>query len=99
MAAPHEASIDRSTTNTPPSNPSTPAMSAHQNDELEKGPRSADPQNLADAQEPEKNKTAPAGPPPNAPLGPPPDGGLQAWMTVTGAFCGLFVSFGWINCE
>lgn len=73
-------------------------MSDHHNDELEKGPRSADPQNVADAREPEKN-TAPAGPPPNAPLGPPPDGGLQAWMTVTGAFCGLFVSFGWINCE
>ncbi|KAE8355373.1 major facilitator superfamily domain-containing protein [Aspergillus coremiiformis] len=28
----------------------------------------------------------------------PPDGGLKAWMVVFGAFCGLFVSFGWINC-
>ncbi|KAI5457843.1 major facilitator superfamily domain-containing protein [Mariannaea sp. PMI_226] len=27
-----------------------------------------------------------------------PDGGLQAWLTVLGAFCGLFSSFGWINC-
>lgn len=23
-----------------------------------------------------------------------PDGGLQAWLTVSGAFCALFVSFG-----
>ncbi|KKK22057.1 hypothetical protein AOCH_005620 [Aspergillus ochraceoroseus] len=30
--------------------------------------------------------------------GPPPDGGLRAWWTVAGGFCGLFVSFGWINC-
>ncbi|KAE8380005.1 major facilitator superfamily domain-containing protein [Aspergillus bertholletiae] len=28
----------------------------------------------------------------------PPDGGFKAWMVVLGAFCGLFVSFGWINC-
>ncbi|KAL6251783.1 hypothetical protein RBB50_001993 [Rhinocladiella similis] len=27
-----------------------------------------------------------------------PDGGTQAWLTVLGAFCGLFVSFGWTNC-
>ncbi|KAL4811180.1 major facilitator superfamily domain-containing protein [Aspergillus unguis] len=33
-------------------------------------------------------------PPPDAP----PDGGLQAWCTVVGAFCGMFVSFGWISC-
>lgn len=26
-----------------------------------------------------------------------PDGGLQAWATVAGSFCCLFVSFGWIN--
>ncbi|KAJ5532950.1 MFS transporter asaE [Penicillium frequentans] len=44
---------------------------------------------------PEKLDAPPAGPP--GP-GPPPDGGLQAWMTVLGGFCGLFVSFGWINC-
>jgi hypothetical protein len=25
------------------------------------------------------------------------DGGLQAWSAVAGAFCCLFVSFGWIN--
>ncbi|KAL5334726.1 major facilitator superfamily domain-containing protein [Aspergillus crustosus] len=28
----------------------------------------------------------------------PPDGGLRAWSTVVGAFCGMFVSFGWISC-
>ena len=27
-----------------------------------------------------------------------PDGGKQAWTTVAGGFCALFVSFGWINC-
>lgn len=27
-----------------------------------------------------------------------PDGGLQAWLSVSGAFCCLFCSFGWINC-
>ncbi|PWY88426.1 MFS general substrate transporter [Aspergillus heteromorphus CBS 117.55] len=28
----------------------------------------------------------------------PPDGGYEAWMTVVGGFCGMFVSFGWTNC-
>lgn len=28
-----------------------------------------------------------------------PDGGLQAWLVVSGAFCCLFCSFGWINCK
>lgn len=27
-----------------------------------------------------------------------PDGGLEAWVVVSGAFCCLFCSFGWINC-
>ncbi|KAL9615530.1 MAG: hypothetical protein Q9167_000043 [Letrouitia subvulpina] len=27
-----------------------------------------------------------------------PDGGPQAWLVVSGAFCCLFCSFGWINC-
>lgn len=27
-----------------------------------------------------------------------PDGGLEAWLVVAGAFCGVFCSFGWINC-
>ena len=28
-----------------------------------------------------------------------PDGGFQAWLAVSGAFCCLFCSFGWINGE
>ena len=28
-----------------------------------------------------------------------PDGGLAAWLVVAGAFCCVFCSFGWINCE
>ena len=28
-----------------------------------------------------------------------PDGGFEAWLVVAGAFCCLFCSFGWINCE
>jgi hypothetical protein len=28
-----------------------------------------------------------------------PDGGLEAWLVVSGAFCCLFSSFGWINGE
>ena len=28
-----------------------------------------------------------------------PDGGLKAWLAVSGSFCCLFCSFGWINCE
>ena len=28
-----------------------------------------------------------------------PDGGVQAWLSVSGAFCCLFCSFGWINCR
>lgn len=27
-----------------------------------------------------------------------PDGGKDAWLCLLGAFCGLFCSFGWINC-
>ena len=28
-----------------------------------------------------------------------PDGGMAAWLVVAGAFCCVFCSFGWINCE
>lgn len=28
-----------------------------------------------------------------------PDGGIEAWLVVLGAFCCMFCSFGWINCE
>ena len=27
-----------------------------------------------------------------------PDGGLEAWLVVSGAFCCMFCSFGWVNC-
>lgn len=27
-----------------------------------------------------------------------PDGGLEAWLVVLGGWCGLFCSFGWVNC-
>lgn len=44
---------------------------------------------------------APPKPPVNPMMDPSsfPDGGLEAWLVVLGAFCSLFVSFGWINCE
>jgi hypothetical protein len=78
-------------------------MSDHVNDDIEKGTRTADPVESEERDvngEPLSEKSeavtpAPAGPP--GP-GPPPDGGSEAWMSVLGAFCGLFVSFGWINC-
>ena len=28
-----------------------------------------------------------------------PDGGWAAWLVVSGAFCTMFCSFGWINCR
>ena len=28
-----------------------------------------------------------------------PDGGAAAWLVVAGAFCCVFCSFGWVNCE
>jgi MFS family permease len=49
--------------------------------------------------DPEKNGDAPAKPAAGG-FNPAdfPDGGLEAWLVVGGAWCGLFVSFGWINC-
>ena len=96
-------SIDSSATNIAPSDISTPAMSDQVNDDLEKGNRTAEPVDSEKhdvnveplAEKSEAVTPAPAGSP--GP-GPPPDGGLEAWMSVLGAFCGLFVSFGWINC-
>lgn len=102
-------SIDSATTNTAPSEHSTPAMSDQIND-IEKGAPAVDQPNRENDQTEtsenhfekpldnpsEKTDAAPSGPP--GP-GSPPDGGFQAWMVVVGAFCGLFVSFGWINCK
>lgn len=47
---------------------------------------------LEKAQQQEKSK-GPAGFDPSSF----PDGGLEAWLAVSGAFCCLFCSFGWIN--
>lgn len=96
-------SIDSATTKTAPSVDSTPAMSDHVNEDLEKGTRTTDPVEAEKhdlnvnplSEKIESTIPAPAGPP--GP-GPPPDGGAEAWLSVLGAFCGLFVSFGWINC-
>ncbi|KAJ5374588.1 Major facilitator superfamily domain general substrate transporter, partial [Penicillium concentricum] len=82
-----------SATNIQLSNSSTPTVSMHGNDP-EKG---LAPSGNAEVQPTEKSVAA--GPAPATPvIGPPPDGGVQAWLVVLGAFCGLFVSFGWINC-
>jgi hypothetical protein len=27
-----------------------------------------------------------------------PEGGTKAWLSLLGAFCAMFVSFGWMNC-
>lgn len=76
-------------------------MSGQVNDDMEKGARENDkPTDQGASTEPGSEKSDPASAPsgPSA-LAPPPDGGFQAWMVVVGAFCGLFVSFGWINCK
>lgn len=82
--------------NTPPSDVSINDQVHH---DIEKGKlenKDAEAKDVSADGTPEKLDAPPAGPP--GP-GPPPDGGLQAWLTVLGGFCGLFVSFGWINCE
>lgn len=83
-------------------------MSVQLDDDLEKGTHPSDqkrgtefvasesPDTIPKASEKTIQASDSQGPPPP---GPPPDGGFQAWMTVLGAFCGLFVSFGWINCK
>lgn len=48
---------------------------------------------IENAKAQEKGVTGPPGGP-----GDFPDGGLQAWLVVSGAFCMVFCSFGWINC-
>ncbi|KAJ5086942.1 hypothetical protein NUU61_008249 [Penicillium alfredii] len=107
MTAPNDnvSSIDSATTHEAPSDNSTPATIVQLNGDLEKGTQ---PETHQDAPSQaggpetntatEKDATAPALTPAPSPIGPPPDGGLQAWLVVLGAFCGLFVSFGWINC-
>jgi len=48
-----------------------------------------------DTEEPRVEEPKPESPKPNTEF---PDGGLKAWLVVLGAFCGLFISFGWTNC-
>ena len=43
--------------------------------------------------QPDEKPKAPAGFDPSSF----PDGGMEAWLAVSGAFCCLFCSFGWIN--
>jgi MFS family permease len=88
-------SIDSATTNIAPSDHSTPAMSDHIPD-IEKGqqPKATEHNTTLNS---EKANDLPPVIPVTGP-GPPPDGGAKAWLAVLGAFCGLFVSFGWINC-
>ncbi|KAJ5522438.1 hypothetical protein N7527_006553 [Penicillium freii] len=80
-------SIDSATT--------IPVVNVHGSNDPEKGLAPSE----KDEAEPPAEKSIAAGPAPATPaIGPPPDGGAQAWLVVLGAFCGLFVSFGWINC-
>lgn len=104
MARPNDPeipSMDSATTTRAPSEHSNAAVSPQINQDLEKGaqaPLYEETKETGDVNaeiSPEKSISDPSDPP--GP-GPPPDGGFEAWMTVVGAFCGLFVSFGWINC-
>ncbi|KAJ5105041.1 MFS transporter asaE [Penicillium alfredii] len=92
------SSLNSTTINTPSSNHSTPTTSYYNNDDLEKELRLSNSETGTKAKTPESPHIPPLSPPLTAALGPPPDGGLQAWLTVLGGFCCLFVSFGWINC-
>ena len=58
-------------------------------------PETADEPQDADLEkaQPEEKPKAPAGFDPSSF----PDGGMEAWLAVSGAFCCLFCSFGWIN--
>lgn len=83
-------SIDSATT--------IPVVNVSGNNDPEKGLASSE----KDEPQPPTEKsiaTGPAPAPATPSIGPPPDGGAQAWLVVLGAFCGLFVSFGWINCK
>lgn len=68
---------------------------------------SGEPRNVADAEieegereQREAGEKNAAGPPPGSGFHPSdfPDGGLTAWLVVFGGWCGLFCTFGFINC-
>ncbi|KAJ5814699.1 hypothetical protein N7474_006476 [Penicillium riverlandense] len=91
-------SIDSATTNTGPSESSTPPLSAQVSTDPEKGARpektQTSEQKGPEDPEAQKQDVAPMSTPATPAPGPPPDGGAKAWFTVLGAFCGLFVSIG-----
>jgi hypothetical protein len=64
-------------------------------EESESTPRSSLEEPSPPPSDPEKAPAPPAGPNPDDF----PDGGIEAWLVVLGAFCTIFASFGWINCE
>jgi hypothetical protein len=87
-------SLDSAASHNKKSDNTTPTASVQGYNDPEKGfdSEKAEPQSA--------EKSLAAGPAPATPvIGPPPDGGAQAWLVVLGAFSGLFVSFGWINCR
>ncbi|KNG89866.1 monocarboxylate permease [Aspergillus nomiae NRRL 13137] len=98
-------SIASTTINAISDDHSTPAVSVHLEKGLEMGSQ-PDQQNTTELVTSKPPRASPqpgekreaSGPPVTPAPGLPPDGGLQAWMTILGAFCGMFVSFGWTNC-
>jgi MFS family permease len=68
---------------------------------------SGEPRNVAEAEieksereQREAGEKGAAGPPPGSGFHPSdfPDGGLKAWLVVLGGWCGLFCTFGFVNC-
>ncbi|KNG80731.1 monocarboxylate permease [Aspergillus nomiae NRRL 13137] len=74
------------------------AKPEHPHENIQPGPQTILEDESSKTGDPEKSGATTQSAPAKAP-GAPPDGGFKAWMVVLGAFCGLFVSFGWINCE
>ncbi|KAE8417659.1 major facilitator superfamily domain-containing protein [Aspergillus pseudocaelatus] len=73
------------------------AKQEHPHEGIQPGPPTILEDESSKTRDPEKSGATTQAAPAKAPDAPP-DGGLKAWMVVLGAFCGLFVSFGWINC-
>lgn len=86
-----------------------PAASANKRPSIERIPSQneeteanmyPDPENVveADLEKGGVNPQQPVGPPPGINPADFPDGGFQAWLVVFGGWCGLFCTFGLINC-